>query len=150
MQCTQASTSQITRDTGMISKDDKIDQVVLLLHDIDETRHLMERMLRGSNRVVLSARNEEDALLMARTYPPDVILMNLGLGAQAELSTARWILEGSVSLANTKIVLFCYPAVPEAAEVELENHIYATRPDNFDQLRGFIERLRLEHHLSFC
>lgn len=133
-----------------MNKDDKIHQVVLLLHDIDETRYLMEMMLRQRNRVVLSARNEEDALLMARSYPPDVILMNLGLGAQAELSTARWILEGSVSSTNINIVLFCYPAVPEAAEVELENHIYATRPDNFDQLRGFLERLRLSHHPSPC
>jgi len=38
-------------------------------------------------------------------------------------------------------VIFCVPIIDEGAEVALGNNVYITRPDNFDQLRGFIARL---------
>jgi hypothetical protein len=38
-------------------------------------------------------------------------------------------------------VIFCVDTVEEGAELEVANNVFATRPDNFDQLRLLIRRV---------
>lgn len=125
-------------------------QIILLLHDVDETRYLMETMLSCDGDYVVSSRQVEDAIFRARVDPPDVILMNLGVESNEHLVIAQRIRQNAGLGANVAIVLFCDPMIPEGAEVELDRNIYATQPDNFDQLRDFLSRLLLEHHISTC
>lgn len=131
-------------------KESECRHVILLLHDVDETRHLMEKMLSNQNNVVVASRSEEDAVSRARTYPPDVILMNLGRGPKEHLVIAERIRQTAGLGTKVAIILFCDPTIPEGAEVEIDRNIYATRPDNFSQLRGFLHRLLREHHRATC
>jgi hypothetical protein len=39
------------------------------------------------------------------------------------------------------VVIFCIASVNEGEEIDLGRNIYATRPDNFNQLRSFLRRL---------
>jgi hypothetical protein len=42
---------------------------------------------------------------------------------------------------NVPVVIFCVETIAEGAEVEIGRNVYVTRPDNFDQLRAFLQRL---------
>lgn len=125
-------------------------QVILVLDDIEETRHLTEKMLRKNDCCITLARDEEDAILRARSESPDLILMSLGLELEQLLATAQRIRQKSPLREDVAIVIFCVPAIPEGAEMEVNKNVYVTRPDNFDQLRDFLHRLLLQHHPSTC
>ncbi|MEG9438348.1 hypothetical protein JAO29_19545 [Edaphobacter sp. HDX4] len=101
----------------------------------------MEKMLSNNSHCVVASRNEEDAISRARTDPPDVVLMDLGRGLKEHLVIAQRIRHNAGLGANVAIVLFGEQTIPEGAEVEVDRNIYATRPDNFSQLRDFLQRL---------
>jgi CheY-like chemotaxis protein len=130
--------------------EDERRQAILVLHDDDETLCLMGKMLGGEGCHITMARNEEDAVARACSDPPDLILMSLGLDLMEHLLTAQQIRKRIDFGGNVAIVLFCVSTIPEGAEVEVDGNIYAIRPDNFDQLRAFLNRLLLEHHPSTC
>jgi CheY-like chemotaxis protein len=125
-------------------------QVILILDDIEETRHLTEKMLGKNGRCITSAKDEEDAISRARSDSPDLILMSLGLELDQLLATAQRIRQKAAFGENVAIVIFCVPTIPEGAEMEVNKNVYLTRPDNFDQLRDFLHRLLLHHHPSTC
>lgn len=124
-------------------------QTILLLHDVDETRDLMEAMLCNNGQHVVASRSEEDAISRARTTPPDVIVMSLGLEPKQHREIGERVRKDSGLSANVALVLFCDATIPEGAEVAMDENIYATYPDNFDQLRGLLHRLLCEHHHRF-
>jgi CheY-like chemotaxis protein len=120
-------------------------QVILLLDDIEETRHLTEKML-GNNFCIMRAEGEEEAILKARSESPNLILMSLGLGLEQLIATAQRLRQNAALGEEVTIVIFCVPTIPEGAEMEVHKNIYVTRPDNFNQLRGFLHRLLLHQH----
>src|SRR5690242_21857477 len=120
-------------------------QIILVLDDIEETRSLLKKMLSRNGSCIMVARNEEDAVTRARSNPPDLILISLGLELKDHLLAAQRIRLKTGFGPDIAIVLFSIPTIPEGAEVEVEKSIYAIRPDNFDQLRGLLKRL-LKHH----
>jgi CheY-like chemotaxis protein len=124
-------------------------QVILVLDDIEETRHLTEKMLGKNDCCITLARDEEDAISRARSESPDLILMSLGLELEQLLATAKRIRQKAAFGEDVAIVIFCVPTIPEGAEMEINKNVYVTRPDNFDQLRNFLHRL-LQHHPSTC
>jgi len=118
-------------------------QVILVLDDIEETRNLTKKMLGQSDRCVTLARDEEDAVLKARSESPDLILMSLDLKLEQLLAIAQRIRQKAAFREDVAIVIFCVPTIPQGAEMEVDKNIYVTRPDNFDQLRDFLHRLLL-------
>jgi CheY-like chemotaxis protein len=116
-------------------------QIILVLEDIEETRYLIEKMLKGNGYCVALARTEEDAISRARFQYPDLILMSLGLVPEQLLATAHRIRQQAALGLDVAIVIFCVPTIPEGAEVEVDKNVYVTRPDNFNQLREFLHRL---------
>ena len=90
---------------------------------------------------IVTARDEDDAVARARRRRPDLILVSFeGVAVDVILSAAR--IRQRAGLGNiVPVVIFCVPIIDEGAEVALGNNVYITRPDNFDQLRGFIARL---------
>ena len=125
-------------------------QVILVLDDIEETRHLIEKMLRKNDRYIIVARDEEDAISRARSESPDLILMSLGLELEQLLAVAQRIRQGASFGEDIPIVIFCGRTIPEGAEMEVSRNVYVTRPDNFNQLRDFLRRLRLRYDPSTC
>jgi CheY-like chemotaxis protein len=108
-------------------------QIILVLEDIEETRYLIEKMLKGNGYYV--------AISRARFQYPDLILMSLGLVPEQLLATAHRIRQQAALGLDVAIVIFCVPTIPEGAEVEVDKNVYVTRPDNFNQLREFLHRL---------
>jgi DNA-binding NarL/FixJ family response regulator len=61
--------------------------LTILIADKNQSfRGMMRRLLRGSARVVGEAQTEAEAELLARKYWPDVILLDIDLGRDAEFS----------------------------------------------------------------
>ncbi len=116
-------------------------EIILVVEDIEETAHLIEKMLKGNGYCVTLARNEEDAIQRARSQSPNLILISLGLGPERLVSVAHRIRRQASLSKDVAIVIFCVPTIPEGAEMEVDKNVYVTRPDNFNQLRELLHRL---------
>jgi CheY-like chemotaxis protein len=127
--------------TGIMNSVSERREIILVLEDIDETRYLLEQMLKGDGYYVDLARDEEDAIVRARSQPPDLILMSLGLEREQLVETALRIRQATALGPEVPVVIFCVPSIPAGAEIEVHKNIYVTRPDNFDQLRKFLRWL---------
>jgi DNA-binding response OmpR family regulator len=115
--------------------------VVLFVEDTEEIRDLLAKMLKKDGYCVDLARNEEDAIWRARSRSPDLILMSLNLELEQLVATARRIRDQADLGSQVAVVIFCVPTMPEGAEWEIHDNVYAIRPDNFDQLRHFLHQL---------
>jgi CheY-like chemotaxis protein len=116
-------------------------QVILVLNDIEETRYLIEKMLKRNGCSVELARDEKDAISRVRSQSPDLILMSLSLELDQLLATADRIRQECAFGRDVAVIIFCVPTIPEGAEIEVKQNVYVTRPDNFNQLRGLLHRL---------
>jgi len=114
---------------------------ILVIEDVEETRHGIEQLLASDGYRVVLARDEDDAIAKATGVSPDLVLMSLGVDPVHLVAIAQRIRDRCELKENVPIVLFCVATVDEGAEVRVERNIYLTRPDNFDQLRGLLSRL---------
>lgn len=115
--------------------------LVLVAHDVEETRDGIEALLTSDGYRVDAARSEDDAVVRARRRRPDLILVSFdGVTVEVILSAAR-IRQRAKLGHDVPVVIFCVPIIDEGAEVALGNNVYITRPDNFDQLRELIGAL---------
>jgi DNA-binding response OmpR family regulator len=126
---------------AMMTSENRRPQTILILEDIEETRYLIEKLLKKSGYDVDLARDEEDAICRARSRSPDLILMSSGLEREELVATAQRIRNRAALGQDIAFVIFCVPTIPEGAEMEVDENVYVTRPDNFDQLRDFLRRL---------
>ena len=115
--------------------------IILVVEDVAETRDGIEKLLMADGYRVSVARDEPDAIESARRNRPDLILVSLA-GLPREVSaTARRIRERARIRDDVPVVIFCDEEIDEGDEVEIGQNVYVTRPDNFNQLRGFLTRL---------
>lgn len=124
-----------------VTSDPEQRSVILVIEDVEETRHGIERLLTASDYQVNTARDEQEAVLKATLYHPDLILISLGLDVVEVLPVATRIRERAGLGEEVPVVVFCVPSLDEGAEVAAGYNIYMTRPDNFDQLRASLSRL---------
>jgi DNA-binding response OmpR family regulator len=115
--------------------------IILLVHDIEETRDGIEKLLKVDGYRVDLARDEEQAVANAQRRAPNLILVNLGGPSGAVVTAARRIRDGANLSEKVPAVIFCSEAVAEGDEIAIGGNVYVTRPDNFNQLRSFICRL---------
>jgi hypothetical protein len=72
---------------------------------------------------------------------PDLVLVSLGGLVDNVIATGKRIRE-RIQLGSTiPIVIFCVQTIPEGVEIEIDESLFLIRPDNFNQLRGFLGRL---------
>ena len=131
----------LRRDKAIMLLKDESRPVILLIEDTEETRNLLEKMLKQDGYFVELARNEDDAILRARSRSPDLILMSLNFGLEQLVATAQRIRDQANLTPKVAVVIFGVSTISEGAEWEVHNNIYATWPDNFDQLRYFLHQL---------
>jgi CheY-like chemotaxis protein len=115
--------------------------LILVADDVEETRDLIEQLLNADGYVVDTARGEREAMERAARQRPDLILVSLGSHALDPIASARRVRHGAHLGTDVPVVFFCSPTVEEGAEVAIGGNVHLTRPDNFDQLRAFIDRL---------
>jgi CheY-like chemotaxis protein len=121
--------------------DDRRAAIVLAVHDVEETRDGIEKLLTVDGYRVYTARNEDDAVDKARRQRPDLILVGLaGRPVEVLLAAARIRQRGGLG-DEIPVVVFCVPTIPEGEEVAMANDLYVIRPDDFNQLRAFLARL---------
>jgi CheY-like chemotaxis protein len=114
--------------------------IVLVVHDVEETRDGIERLLESRYRI-MTARNEQEAISQARRRHPDLILVSFDGTAVDVILTAARIRQRARLDNAVPVVIFCVPIIDEGAEIALGNNVYITRPDNFDQIRALLGRL---------
>ena len=114
---------------------------ILVVEDIDETRHGIEKLLIVDGYRVTSARDEEDGIESARQQRPDLILVSLAGSPREVIVSARRIRESAAIGEDVPVVIFCIEEVAEGDEVAIGENVHLTRPDNFNQLRSFLGRL---------
>jgi len=130
-------------DTSFFESESDIDYtpLVLVVADDEEMRDGIEQLLSSDGYHIEAARHEADAIERASRCCPDLILVSLN-GTPAEVvAAAVRIRRGAEIDVSVPVVVFCVPTIDEGAEVPLGRNVYATRPDNFNQLRAFLERL---------
>ena len=115
--------------------------VILVVGDVEEIRDGIEQLLSVDGYHVEPARNEDEAVDKASCQSPDLMLLSLDGDPDDIVATGVRIRERADLDVTVPIVVFCVPIVDEGAEIRVGDNVYVTRPDNFDQLRGFIRRL---------
>jgi CheY-like chemotaxis protein len=123
------------------TREDRRAAIILAVHDVEETRDGIEKLLTVDGYRVDAARNEDDAVDKARRHPPDLILVSLA-GSPVEVLLAAARIRQRAGLGDdVPVVVFCVPTIPEGGEVAMANNLYVIRPDDFNQLRAFLARL---------
>ena len=117
---------------------------ILVVEDIEEIRDGIEELLKATGYHVEAARDERGAVESARRKRPDLILISLGGRPRDVIVTAEQIRERAELGEHVPVVIFCIEDVDEGDEAAISRNVYATCPDNFDQLRGFVARLLRE------
>jgi len=124
-----------------VTSDQECRSVILVVEDVEETRHGVERLLTSSGYRVSTARDEEEAVWKAGLQSPELILISLGLSPILTVAIARRIRERAGLGEEVPAVIFDLASLDEGSEVAVGSNVYLTRPDNFDQLRSFVSRL---------
>lgn len=115
--------------------------IILVVEDIDETRHGIKRLLMVDGYRVALARDEQDGIESARRQRPDLILVSLAGLPREVIASARRIRESAAIGEDVPVVVFCVNEIAEGDEVAIGENVHVTRPDNFNQLRSLLARL---------
>ncbi len=122
-------------------ENDDLGGLILVIEDVEETRDGIEKLLTADGYRVDPVRNEQEAVLNARRRRPDLILMSGGGFGTDGIGIVSRLRDHAELGQGVPAVIFCVDQIAEGAEVQIGKNIYATRPDNFEQLRGFLRRL---------
>ena len=124
-----------------MDKKNDMNQIILVVEDVQETREGIEKLLLVDGYRIALARDERDGIESARQQRPDLILVSLaGLPREVILS-ARRIRENAAIGEDVPVVVFCVDEIAEGDEIAIGENVHVTRPDNFNQLRGLLARL---------
>ena len=115
--------------------------IILVVEDVDETRHGIEKLLIVDGYRVALARNEQEGVESARRQRPDLILVSLAGVAREVIVSARRIRSRAEIGEGVPVVVFCVDEIAEGDEVAIGENLHVTRPDNFNQLRSLLARL---------
>jgi CheY-like chemotaxis protein len=116
-------------------------RLILVLHDVEETRDGIEKLLQSSGYRVDPARDEREAVRRALRQPPDLILVGLCGPEAYVIATAQHVREGSGLPEVVPVVIFCAETLAEEADLQIGMNVYLARPGNFDDLRTLLARL---------
>ena len=115
--------------------------IILVVEDIDETRHGIEKLLSVDGYRVALARDEQDGIESARRQRPDLILVSLAGVPREVILSARRIRESAAIGEDVPVVVFCVDEIAQGDEIAIGENVHVTRPDNFNQLRSLLARL---------
>ena len=114
--------------------------LILVVEDVHEISDGIERLLKTNGYRVALARDELHAIESAQLMQPDLILINW-TGLSAEVLTTVCRIRERAAVPDQIPVVFWVEDIDEGQEVALEENVYLTRPDSFNQLRGLLAQL---------
>lgn len=117
-------------------------ETVLLVEDTEDNRFMMRRLLEMAGYGVVEATNGEEAVRLAQSERPDLILMDLSLPVIDGLAATRAIRK-SAGLAKTPIIAVSAHDTSDFQSEALAAGCdsYITKPIDFSQLEQLIARL---------
>lgn len=115
---------------------------ILYIEDTENNRILVERKLRRSGYLVISAAEADTGLALAAREQPDLILMDMGLPELDGWEATRRI-KSDPALRHIPVIALTAHAMAGDRERSLEAGCdeYDTKPFDFARLLGKIERL---------
>lgn len=114
-------------------------RTILVVNDVEATRDGIKQMLEQDGYSIMIARNEKDAVEKFHLEQIDLMLVTFEGETASVIVAAERIRARAETGENTPIIIFCVGELEEEAAVE--GNIYFSCPDDFNQLRKFIERL---------
>lgn len=117
---------------------------ILLVHDVDDLRVAMKRALEAEGYRVGAAYDRTDAVERARSLPPELVLVELGVASLDALSVGVFIREQARLSDDVPLVIFAGGAdasIGEGDEVSLGRNKYLILPEDFEQFRRFLVRV---------
>ncbi len=115
--------------------------VILVLEQDQELRDAIAALLSADGYRVISARDDDEAILRTQCECPKLILTGMWQSKSETSARAKRTRERMKCSDAIPIILFSDNTIPEGSERELGEKLYVTNPDNFDQLREFVRRL---------
>ena len=115
---------------------------ILLVEDNELNRDILTRRLERKEYKVLSAKNGQEAIDIAQSDKPDIILMDLSLPIMDGWTAAKK-LKGDKGTESIPIIALTAHAMRGDRETALEAGCddYDTKPINFERLLGKIDSL---------
>ena len=115
---------------------------VLVVEDTEDNRFMMRRLLEMSGYRVVEAMNGEEAVRVAQTESPQLILMDLSLPVIDGLAATRLIRKVPALQSTPIIAVSAHDTSDFQAEaVEAGCNSYVTKPIDFNELEKLIEQL---------
>jgi two-component system, cell cycle response regulator DivK len=116
--------------------------VVLVVEDFEDNRFMMRRLLEMSGYRVVEAVNGNQAVEIAESERPDIILMDLSLPMLDGLAATRRIRERNGAGRVPIVAVSAHDSADFHAEALAAGcNEYVTKPIDFDQLVGLLDRL---------
>ena len=115
---------------------------MLVVEDFEDNRFMMRRLLEMSGYRVVEAVNGNQAVEMAERESPDIILMDLSLPMLDGLAATRRIRERNGAGRVPIVAVSAHDSADFHAEALAAGcNEYVTKPIDFDQLVGLLDRL---------
>ena len=115
---------------------------VLLVEDTEDNRFMMRRLLEMTGYRVVEAMNGEEAVKLARTEMPELILMDLSLPVIDGLAATRLIRELPELEATPIIAVSAHDTSDFQSEaIQAGCNRYITKPIDFNELEELISEL---------
>ena len=116
--------------------------VVLVVEDFEDNRFMMRRLLEMSGYEVVEAVNGNQAVELATSVRPDIILMDLSLPQLDGLAATRRIRAQENSRRVPIVAVSAHDSADFHAEALAAGcNEYVTKPIDFDQLVQLLDRL---------
>jgi two-component system, cell cycle response regulator DivK len=139
--------SVLTVDDGQEAEQDMQEArgespVVLVVEDFEDNRFMMKRLLEMSGYRVVEAVNGNQAVERAASDQPDIILMDLSLPQLDGLAATRRIRTQEGARRVPIVAVSAHDSADFHAEALAAGcNEYVTKPIDFDQLVGLLDRL---------
>lgn len=115
---------------------------VLVVEDFEDNRFMMRRLLEMSGYRVVEAVNGSQAVDMAESESPDIILMDLSLPVLDGLAATRRIRERNGAGRTPIVAVSAHDSADFHAEALAAGcNEYVTKPIDFDQLVQLLDQL---------
>ncbi len=132
------------QDTGYLPAKNKEGDspVILLVDDVEEIRDCIKNLLEQDGYHIEVARDEECAVENARRNHPDLLLVCIeGLTDDIVAAGLRIRIRAELS-GDVAVVVLCCETMNEGGKISVGDNVYVICPDNFNQLRRFLNRLQ--------
>ena len=128
--------------SGAKMKEQAEPQTVLLVEDTEDNRFMMRRLLEMTGYRVVEAMNGEEAVRLAKTESPNLILMDLSLPVIDGLAATRLIRKLPEFESTPIIAVSAHDTDDFQTEaIQAGCNTYVTKPIDFNELEQLIAKL---------